>query len=46
MMVYNTMTRQKERFIAQQKHPDKVTMYVCGVTVYDLSHIGECDNIR
>ncbi|MCD7470010.1 hypothetical protein HAX54_009568 [Datura stramonium] len=36
--VYNTMTRQKEVF--KSKEPGKVKMYVCGVTSYDLSHIG------
>ncbi|OVA16358.1 Cysteinyl-tRNA synthetase/mycothiol ligase [Macleaya cordata] len=36
--VYNTMTKQKEIFIP--KEPGKVGMYVCGVTAYDLSHIG------
>ena len=35
---YNTATRKKEDF-----HPlneGKVGIYVCGVTVYDLCHIG------
>ena len=36
--IYNTMTRQKETF--EPLEPDKLSMYVCGVTVYDLSHIG------
>ncbi|KAF8393133.1 hypothetical protein HHK36_021374 [Tetracentron sinense] len=36
--IYNTMTRQKELF--KPKIPGKVGMYVCGVTAYDLSHIG------
>eukprot|EP00250_Pteridium_aquilinum_P020606 c24879_g1_i2 orf=57-1139(+) len=36
--VYNTMTRQKERF--QPLVAGKVGMYVCGVTAYDYSHIG------
>lgn len=38
LMVYNTLTRQKEQF--QSMQPDKVTMYVCGPTVYDYIHIG------
>ncbi|OAY66958.1 Cysteine--tRNA ligase, chloroplastic/mitochondrial, partial [Ananas comosus] len=36
--LYNTMTKQKELFRARV--PGKVGMYVCGVTPYDLSHIG------
>ncbi|KAK6921722.1 tRNA synthetases class I, catalytic domain [Dillenia turbinata] len=36
--LYNTMTKQKEIF--RSKVAGKVGMYVCGVTVYDLSHIG------
>jgi cysteinyl-tRNA synthetase len=39
--LYNTMSRQKEVFTTRPAHPDKVQMYVCGVTVYDYSHIGE-----
>eukprot|EP00850_Spirogloea_muscicola_P001022 SM000004S14892 [mRNA] locus=s4:32935:43984:- [translate_table: standard] len=38
LRLFNTMTRQKEAFapwVAGQ-----VSMYVCGVTVYDYSHIG------
>ena len=36
--IYNTLTRQKELF--QPLQPGKVGMYVCGITVYDLSHMG------
>ncbi|XP_043699656.1 cysteine--tRNA ligase, chloroplastic/mitochondrial isoform X1 [Telopea speciosissima] len=38
LWLHNTMTRQKELF--KPKIPGKVGMYVCGVTTYDLSHIG------
>ncbi|MBX9678870.1 MAG: cysteine--tRNA ligase [Gemmataceae bacterium] len=38
LRVYNTLTRQKEDF--QPLVPGKVTMYVCGPTVYKPSHIG------
>lgn len=38
LWLYNTMSRQKELFKPQV--PGKVGMYVCGVTAYDLSHIG------
>lgn len=36
--LYNTMTKQKEKF--KPKEAGKVGMYICGVTSYDLSHIG------
>jgi len=36
--LYNTLTRQKE--LLQPLEPGKVKMYVCGVTVYDLCHLG------
>lgn len=38
LCLYNTMTRQKEVF--RPRVAGKVGMYVCGVTTYDLSHIG------
>ncbi len=34
----NTLTRAKERFAPAD--PDRVTMYVCGPTVYNYAHIG------
>ncbi|KAL9664432.1 hypothetical protein QQ045_019832 [Rhodiola kirilowii] len=36
--VYNSMTHEKEVF--KPREPGKVGMYVCGVTAYDLSHLG------
>ena len=36
--LYNTMTRQLERFVPIE--PGKIRMYVCGPTVYDYIHIG------
>jgi len=36
--IWNTMTRTKEEFVPLT--PGEVRMYVCGVTVYDYSHIG------
>ena len=36
--IYNTLTRTKEPL--EPKEPGHVRMYVCGPTVYDLSHIG------
>lgn len=38
MQIFNTMTRAKEPFETRQ--PGEVTMYVCGITAYDLCHIG------
>lgn len=36
--IYNTLTRQKEVF--KPLKPGKISMYVCGVTVYDYCHVG------
>ncbi|MCL1121553.1 cysteine--tRNA ligase [Shewanella seohaensis] len=38
LKIYNSITRQKQEF--KPITPGKVGMYVCGVTVYDLCHIG------
>ena len=38
MYIYNTMTRKKELFTPIEEN--KVSMYVCGPTVYDYFHIG------
>ncbi len=38
LKLYNTLTRRKEEF--QPLVPGKVGMYVCGITAYDLCHIG------
>ena len=38
LQLYNTLNRQKEKFIPV--NPDRVTMYVCGPTVYSYAHIG------
>src|SRR5438552_7569195 len=38
MRVYNTMTRSKEELVPLV--PGEIRMYSCGVTVYDLSHVG------
>lgn len=38
LVVFNSMSREKEVF--QPRAEGKVGMYVCGVTVYDYSHIG------
>jgi cysteinyl-tRNA synthetase len=36
--VYNTLTRRVEPFVPLQ--PGHVRMYVCGMTIYDLCHMG------
>ena len=38
LKLFNTLTRQKEEF--QSIEPNSVRMYVCGMTVYDLCHVG------
>src|ERR1700754_2825887 len=38
LILYNTLTRTKEAFTPAD--PGRVTMYVCGPTVYNYVHIG------
>ncbi|RZL94014.1 MAG: cysteine--tRNA ligase, partial [Variovorax sp.] len=38
LRIYNTLSRELEEFSPLQ--PGRVGMYVCGMTVYDLCHIG------
>jgi len=38
LKLYNTLTRRKAEF--QPLSADQITMYVCGVTVYDYCHLG------
>ena len=38
LKIYNDLTNQKEEFVPIE--PGKVRMYVCGMTVYDLCHLG------
>ncbi|MDI7259251.1 MAG: cysteine--tRNA ligase [Thermodesulfobacteriota bacterium] len=38
LRIYNTMTGKKEDFLPLQEN--KVGVYACGVTVYDLCHVG------
>ncbi|HLF09878.1 MAG TPA: cysteine--tRNA ligase [Gammaproteobacteria bacterium] len=38
LYVYNTLSRARERF--EPGDPQRVTMYVCGPTVYSYAHIG------
>jgi cysteinyl-tRNA synthetase len=43
LRIYNTLTRDKQEF--QPVHSGKVGMYVCGVTVYDMCHIGHARSV-
>lgn len=38
LQIYNTLTQEKQEF--KPLVPGKVGMYVCGITVYDLCHMG------
>jgi cysteinyl-tRNA synthetase len=38
MRIYNTLTRELEDFIPKKKN--RISMFVCGPTVYDYAHVG------
>ena len=38
LQIFNTLTRKKEPFVPLV--PGKVSMYVCGITIYDFCHVG------
>lgn len=38
LKIYNTLARDKQVFVPKQ--PGKISMYVCGMTVYDYCHVG------
>ncbi|HET7833327.1 MAG TPA: cysteine--tRNA ligase [Gallionella sp.] len=38
LKIFNTLTRDKQEFVPIE--PNKVGMYVCGMTVYDYCHLG------
>lgn len=40
LLIYNSLSREKEEFVPI--HPGRVGMYVCGPTVYNDVHIGNC----
>ncbi len=40
LVLYNTLTREKETFRPIDPEGRRVGMYVCGPTVYDFAHIG------
>src|SRR5512147_942380 len=41
--IYNTFTGRKEEFVPAT--PGQVKCYVCGVTVYDHSHVGHARSV-
>jgi cysteinyl-tRNA synthetase len=43
LRVHNTMTKKKEKLVPLQE--GKIGMYACGVTVYDLCHIGHARSV-
>ena len=43
MKIYNSLTRKKEEFVPLK--PGKVSMYVCGPTVYNYIHIGNARSV-
>jgi len=43
LLLYNTATRRKEVFAPVD--PANVRLYLCGMTVYDLAHIGNARNV-
>ncbi len=43
LRIYSTLTRDKQEF--QPVHSGKVGMYVCGMTVYDMCHIGHARSV-
>jgi len=43
LVLYNTKTRTKEVFEPQE--PGKISLYVCGMTVYDYCHVGHARSL-
>ena len=43
MQIYNSLHRRKEEFVPLE--PGKIGIYACGVTVYDLCHIGHARSL-
>ena len=40
LTIYNTLTRTKVPFVPIDPTGRSITMYICGPTVYDASHLG------
>ena len=43
LKLYDTLTREKRPFVPT--NPDRVTMYVCGPTVYNYAHVGNARQV-
>jgi len=43
LFLYNSLTRKKEQFVPI--HPNKIGIYVCGITVYDHCHLGHARSL-
>ena len=43
LKIYNSLSKKKEVFIPNE--PNKITIYVCGMTVYDLCHLGHARTV-
>ena len=43
LRIFNTLANEKQEFVPLT--PGEVRMYVCGVTVYDSSHIGHARSL-
>jgi cysteinyl-tRNA synthetase len=43
LVLYNTRTRREEPFVPLV--PGKISMYVCGITVYDRCHVGHARSL-
>ena len=41
LFLFNTMSGKKQTVCTRSERENKLSMYCCGVTVYDLSHIGK-----
>jgi cysteinyl-tRNA synthetase len=43
LKIYNSLTNKKEVFIPNE--PGKIAIYICGMTVYDLCHLGHARTV-
>lgn len=43
LTIFNSLTRKHEKFVPIE--PNKIRMYVCGMTVYDYCHIGHARSL-
>ncbi len=43
LKIYNSLTNKKEVFVPNE--PGKIAIYICGMTVYDLCHLGHARTV-